>query len=113
MGSSQILDNMTESDIQSLILIYLTSLPETYAYRQNTGAAHDGRRLVRYGVPGQADIFCIIKGRFVAVEVKTNTGRQSDKQKLWQRNVERAGGIYILARSVDDVTRALASHGLI
>ena len=103
----------TESDIQALILIYLTSLPDTYAQRQNTGAAHDGRRLVRYGVPGQGDILCCMKGRFIEVEVKTKTGRQSDAQKLRERNITKAGGLYILARSVDDVRAALTKAGLL
>ena len=102
----------TESDIQALILIYLTFLPDTYAQRQNTGAAHDGRRLVRYGVPGQGDILCCMRGRFIEVEVKTKTGRQSDAQKLRERNITKAGGIYILARSVDDVKDRLREEGL-
>ena len=105
--------DMTEADIQSLILIYLTSLPDTYAQRQNTGAAHDGRRLVRYGVPGQADILCCMKGRFIEVEVKTKTGRQSEAQKQRERNITRASGIYILARSVEDVQNRLMEEGLV
>ena len=104
---------MTESDIQALILIYLTSLPDTYAQRQNTGAAHDGKRMVRYGVPGQADILCCMKGRFIEVEVKTKTGRQSEAQKQRDRNITKAGGIYILARSVEDVKERLKKEGLV
>lgn len=104
---------MTEADIQALILIYLTSLPDTYAQRQNTGAAHDGKRMVRYGVPGQADILCCMKGRFIEVEVKTKTGRQSEAQKQRDRNITKAGGIYILARSVEDVKERLKKEGLV
>lgn len=104
---------MRESDIQALILIYITSLPNTYAYRMNTGAAHDGTRMVRYGIPGQADIFACMHGRFVAIEVKTATGRQSKAQQQWQQNVERAGGIYILARSVEDVRVRLEREGVV
>ena len=102
-----------ESDIQAAILIYVTSLPGSYGFRMNTGAVKDGDRFIRYGVKGQPDIFLILKGRFVGIEVKTKTGRQSNDQKNWQRNCERAGGIYILARSVDDVRDRLVMEGLV
>lgn len=103
----------SEHDIQSLILIYITSLPHTFAFRMNTGKARMGGRFVTFGIPGQPDIFAIIRGRFVGIEVKTATGRQSKDQKNWQRNCERAGGLYILARSVDDVRVVLSLAGLI
>lgn len=103
----------SEHDIQSLILIYITSLPHTFAFRMNTGKARMGGRFVTFGIPGQPDIFAIIQGRFVGIEVKTAVGRQSKDQKNWQRNCERAGGLYILARSVEDVRTALSSAGLI
>lgn len=66
-----------------------------------------------FGIPGQPDIFAIIQGRFVGIEVKTVVGKQSKDQKNWQRNCERAGGLYILARSVDDVRAALSSADLL
>ena len=40
---------------------------------------------------------------FVAVEVKTATGRQYEPQKKWQNAVEKLGVKYILARSEDDI----------
>lgn len=103
----------SEHDIQSLILIYVTSLPNTFAFRMNTGKARMGGRFVTFGIPGQPDIFAIIQGRFVGIEIKSAAGRQSKDQKNWQRNCERAGGIYILARSVEDVDAALRKANLI
>ena len=103
----------SEHDIQALILIYVTSLPYTFAFRMNTGKARMGGRFVTFGIPGQPDIFAIIQGRFVGIEVKTVVGRQSKDQKNWQRNCERAGGLYILARSVEDVRVTLEKEGLI
>ena len=102
-----------ESDIQALILIYVTSLPGSFGFRMNTGAVQDGDRFIRYGLKGQPDIFLILKGRFIGIEVKARTGRQSEAQKQWQRNCERAGGLYILARSVDDVRDRLIMEGLV
>jgi hypothetical protein len=63
---------------------------------------------VRFGVPGQADISGIlVGGRRLEIEVKGPTGRMSDQQRKFRAMIECFGGLYILARSVDDVTQAL------
>lgn len=49
----------------------------------------------------------------MGIEVKTMVGRQSKDQKNWQRNCERSGGLYILARSVEDVEAALREANLV
>ena len=74
----------------------------------------DGRT-VNIGVKGSSDLMAVkptvitpeMVGQtlpiFVAVEVKTANGRQSDPQKKWQKAVEKLGVKYILARSEDDI----------
>lgn len=56
---------------------------------------------------GCADILGVMPdgtGRILAVEVKTpKKGVQSADQILFERRLKRAGGVYILARSVEDV----------
>lgn len=112
-----------ESDIQALILIYVTSLPGSYFERRNTGAskypdANGKEWFVRFGVKGAPDIQGVLKtqwgGQAIAIECKRlKGGKQSTEQKQWQKNFERGGGIYILARSVDDVRDRLREEGLI
>lgn len=105
-----------ESDIQAAILIYVTSLPRSYFWRQNTGVFHDaeGRRRVRACPKGTPDIIGALNGRFIVIEVKRGKGGvHMEDQKNWQRNCERAGGLYILARSVDDVRDRLVMEGLV
>jgi hypothetical protein len=71
-------------------------------WRCNTGVAVYGAAKVRYGLGiGAADLVGVYRGRFFGVEVKSSRGRQSPAQKAWQRAVEGAGGIYVLARDVD------------
>ena len=101
---------MNEHVIQSRILLEIGSIPWLRVWRNNTGALLDRNgKLVKFGLQGSADILGIMKpqGRFLAIEVKTEKGRQSESQKRFQQMVEDMGGLYILARSPEDVTKAL------
>ena len=46
---------------------------------------------------GSADISATIAGRSVKVEVKIGKDRQSEAQKEYQRKIEAAGGMYLIA----------------
>lgn len=101
---------MTEHTLVQAILREFGARHDMRIWRQNTGAAVDKRgALVRFGVPGQADISGIMlpSGRRIEIEVKGPRGVQSADQRNWQAMIERFGGIYILARSIDDVARGL------
>jgi hypothetical protein len=50
---------------------------------------------------GSADISATIRGRSVKIEVKVGKDRQSDAQKRYQESIERAGGVYMIARDFD------------
>lgn len=72
-------------------------------------------RLVRFGVPGTADICGLIapSGRMIMIECKTATGKQRRAQEVMQKVITAFGGLYVLARTLDDVDRALAKEGII
>lgn len=97
----------SESRLQSYILAQLNQLEGVFFYRSSTGAARTATRLIRFGVPGQADITGVVRGRAVFVEVKTETGRQSELQRAFQERVEAAGGAYLLVKNCDDTVRAV------
>jgi len=50
------------------------------------------------GTRGTADISATIAGRSVKIEVKIGSDRQSDYQRQYQKSVEAAGGVYVIAR---------------
>lgn len=59
-------------------------------------------------VPGIPDLICCYQGRFIGIEVKASSGGiQSEQQKIHERNIKRAGGIYILANSLDSVKEVI------
>jgi hypothetical protein len=114
---------MSEAAIQQDIRLALGQTPGLRVFRQNVGAYKDPRsgRVIRYGLhTGSADLIgwqsVVITpamvgqrfARFVSIEVKTPTGRLSPEQSTWQAAVQRAGGIAVVARSVDDIKFLIA-----
>lgn len=103
-----------EKDVVTAVLDYLL-WNHVMAWRNNTGAAKaeyttkDGRhrdRIIRFGAAGSPDIIAIAppSGRFWGIECKREEGgKQSALQKNFQERIETAGGVYTLARSIDDV----------
>lgn len=72
-------------------------------WEQPTGAAYRDNELIRYGVIGSADISGVVIGglRFEC-EVKTGRAVQSERQVNFMRMIRAYGGIYCVARSVED-----------
>lgn len=98
---------MLEKQIQSAILDWLR-WHHVFCWKQNTvGIRKPNGSYIPASTTGIPDILCIIKGQFVGIEVKSEKGIQTDNQKHFQNEVERAGGIYILAKSIDDVQNVL------
>jgi hypothetical protein len=95
-----------------LQLLEFTNIP---AWRNNSGAMKFGGRFVRFGATGSPDIFAIVPpgGRLLGCECKTAAGRQTQSQKDFQAAMERAGAVYVLARSVDDLMGVLRAMGVI
>lgn len=104
---------MTEGALQDAIRLALGQVDGTVWWRNNTGVAEHwtGRTVQRvvYGLaPGSADLVGIVSGRFVALEVKTATGRVTPEQTQWLALVRRYGGFAAVVRSVDEALAAVA-----
>lgn len=114
-----------ETKIQNAILIKLSQSGCT-VWRVETAGAWVGRQIHKDGSTvtlanarmfttglcvGGSDIIGIHQatGRFIAVEVKTRTGRVSKEQQTFIDAVKRAGGIAGVARSVEDALELLGS----
>lgn len=54
------------------------------------------------GQRGSADISATIAGVSLKVEVKIGKDRQSSHQKVYQQQIERSGGVYMIVRSMED-----------
>lgn len=105
-----------EGIIKNAILSWLSSHPDIFAFPiDSTGIYDPVKKIFRkkhsiYHIKGVSDILGIYKGRPLAIEVKSKTGRLSDEQKYFLRRFEAAGGIAIVARSVQDVENILLAQ---
>ena len=61
-----------------------------------------GQYIKGTGTNGTADISLTIKGKSIKCEVKIGKDRQSEAQKKYQADIERAGGIYIIVKDFDE-----------
>lgn len=82
---------------------------EIKQYLRDEGAAYFPIPGGSYGMSGAPDLVACYDSRFIAIEGKTYDGSQSQVQKERQAWIESAGGIYVLARRVDDV-KAVIRH---
>ena len=129
--------NLTEKQIQGLILNYLATQKGIFFWRQNSGSftqkAKAALTKILNGLPlapqfkarisgsfykavgrydctsekGLPDIIVIYKGYFVGLEVKTKTGRQRQTQLAAENKIKKASGFYFIVRSLQDVQRVL------
>lgn len=101
-----------ESKIVKSILQYLHTVG-VFAWRNNTTGVYDPtRKIFRKKVVkrGVSDILGLHGGKFLAIEVKTKTGKLSPEQEQFIDDVNKRGGLAFVARSIDDVALALAKE---
>ena len=97
-----------EKDLQKTILDWLR-WRKIFCWRNNSGAMvseYKGKkRFMRFGLEGSPDIFAVKFGRIVGIEVKSPTGTMSEAQEKFKEEFEKAGGSYVLAKSLEDVEK--------
>ena len=100
----------SEAEIHAEVLRVLGARPDLRLWRANTGAAIDTHthRLIRFGVPGQADLSGILAGgRRLEIEIKSARGRQTPEQLFFGAMIARFGGLYVVAHSLQDALFAI------
>jgi len=96
------LQKVSEHQVQSQILDYLR-YNHFFFWRNNSGGLVDKRGiLVRFGQVGSPDIMALKNGKFYAIEVKSATGKLSERQKMWLDEAKEYGAIVIVAHSLDE-----------
>ena len=96
-----------ESEIKRKILNWLLHQPHVFAFVVPTTGLFDQKRGFWRTAPkrGVPDLLVCKNSKFIGIEVKTATGRLRPDQIAFREALELAGGIFILARSVEDVEK--------
>jgi hypothetical protein len=89
---------MLEKDITAAILRHLKTVPGCFAWKKHGGM---------YGTAGIPDIICCLNGRFVAFEVKTETGKLTKLQETMIRKIKAAKGEAYKVTSLQEVKEIL------
>lgn len=105
------------------ILYAVGRLPNIRVWPQVVGTfrdLHSEERIIHVGQKGMADIGGIILvevggrgeqcGLRLEIEAKTGDAVMNEDQKKWKNMIEKFGGIYILARSVEQVLTELKKY---
>lgn len=76
-----------------------------FAWRENVGKFQtQSGGYMSFGIKGLADIIGLLPdGRFLAVEVKSEVGKQSEHQKLFESKIRSNNGAYFLVRSANEL----------
>lgn len=101
----------SEAKIQNEVRLYVGQLPDFVIYRNNTGKIMNQGRMVHFGLcKGSADLigFHVGTGRFIAMELKTVTGRASREQTAFIQLVNRSGGAAQIIRSTEEAELFIA-----
>ena len=108
---------LREAVLQADILLKWGAHPRVRLWRTTAGKAWaasnggSGFRPIQMNPTGSTDLTGIVtvagRGLFLAIEVKSATGRPSKEQLRWRAMLEERGAVYVLARTMDDVDRVL------
>ncbi len=103
-----------ELTLQKVVMRYLAlALPKdafmtAFPAEGGAGGFRRGQRMKASGlVPGCPDIWIVWSGRLFCIELKSDTGRVSDKQEACIAALSRAGVDTYICRSLDQVQLSL------
>lgn len=106
-------ETIPEKVIENQIMAYL-NLKKIYAWKnQSVGVWDQNRKIFRKPnnknhIKGVSDILGILPcGRFLAIEVKSKTGKLSPDQVLFIERINSHGGLAFMAQSIEDVENKL------
>lgn len=93
----------SENNVTKQVRLAITQMGDRACFvRVQAGTFSIGDRLVRGAEAGAADLIGVYRGVPVAMEIKTDTGRQTVTQRDWAERWESAGGVYRVIRGYND-----------
>jgi hypothetical protein len=92
-----------ENNVTKQVRLAITQMGDRATFvRVQAGTFTIADRLIRGAEAGTADLIGVYRGIAVAMEIKTETGRQTATQREWAQRWEAAGGVYRVVRGYND-----------
>ena len=117
MSKILLTSSLKEKDIEKAILNYLTMIgwfawknPDSRAYDRKRGTFLQPKSV--YSITGISDIICIKNSQVLFIEVKRPGNKQTPNQIIFEKNIEKYGGKYLVAKSIKDVEAYLKENKL-
>lgn len=98
-----------EKDVKLTVFEYLEYRRYHWWATNNTGTYNKKsgfRRTPKWFKKGVPDANLLLNGTYYAIELKSSFGTQTKDQEEFQRKTEKAGGVYLIVRSIDDLVEA-------
>jgi hypothetical protein len=100
---------VSERALQSAACEYLTLALRPYGGWVGAVPGGDGKQTRAPGyVSGTPDLLCIVRGQPILIELKAPKGRVKDHQRACHADLERAGAVVHVARSIEDLEGIVA-----
>ncbi len=106
----------SEADLSRTVRNYLTVMQNQgrlFYLRLNSGTfIQEGKkqRLIRGCPAGTSDLFILMNGTSYFIELKSQKGKLTESQLRFMELVEYQGGIYLVARDLEQVKRLVESQ---
>ena len=91
---------MLEKSIVAAIMRYIKTIPHCFTWKTHGGM---------YGTAGMPDIIICLNGRFVALEVKTSTGKLTKIQESTLNRIKDANGYAFKVTSLQEAKEIIKS----
>lgn len=103
---------MTEAQIQKQVFAHIRerSAKGVFCFHVPN---HKGARRASGFTAGVPDVICVKGGSVYALELKTETGRPSEKQLLAVDNIRNAGGYAAVCHGLDRALACLETWGIL
>lgn len=106
-------DFVSEKFLQNQIIVYLNENTDGMFWQNDSIGIRGRKRQNRYRPNGVADVLGCIDGQAIAIEVKAPKGKILQSQIQFAERFRRAGGLYYVVYSFEDLSELVKTNGWI
>lgn len=102
---------ISEKHLQNRIIEFLNEATNGLFWQNDSIGVRGRKRENQYRPNGVPDILGTVKGQFIGIEVKSKTGKMLPSQTEFSIRLKKAGGLYFVIKSIDDIIETCKALG--